>query len=70
MIILQGDGWVVRDLHGVLGVGVYSSDDGGSHLLAVRTCADQAHAGNELALTAVLMCENDVVLQRYMKVRA
>lgn len=68
MIILQGDGWVVRDLHGVLGV--YSSDDDGSHLLAVRTCADQAHAGNELALAAVLMCENDVVLHRYMKVRA
>lgn len=66
-ILIQGQGWIVRNAAG--GPGVFSDIEDGSHLEATRRCADQAHAGIELAITAVLMCENDAVLQRYMRDR-
>lgn len=57
---LSGAGWVVSDN------AVYAPKIGASHLEACRKCAEQALAGNENAITALLVCNDDAILHHYV----
>lgn len=59
-VLLKGKGWVVAQT--VHGPRVYAARNL-FHMEACRVCAAQAHEGNPSALSAVLMCPDDGILQ-------
>lgn len=46
---------------------VFAARADGSSLKACRTCAKEAHEGDETAITALLMCAEDFVLWKYFR---
>jgi hypothetical protein len=64
--LLEGDGWCVRMDTAIHVLGVFDPEVMDS-VKACRLCARQAHDGNADAIAAVLMCDEDDVLQRYVR---
>lgn len=65
MALPKGDGWYVRmdTARHVLGVFDPMQEDS---IKACRICAREAYAGNEEAIAALLICDEDSVLQNFV----